>query len=184
MAVATVATLVPPSQRRNPRLAAAEEPCFVFMLDKAAHLKRCKVKGRHAPSGSSSHPEALPAEHVEVAASSPDFLPPSDILHLGSACGVSKKDLNSIDFSASVPMLPIAGAPPDCSHHELLAAFLPASALGWLCSLPIHLSWVCLLHLGVLTHAACAASFACSGQSFPLFKDVLELKLFCFWLFN
>ena len=67
--------------RRSPRLAVAEESCFLFMLDKAASLKKRKLEGG---SCSVTSPNV---GHFNL----------SDLKLMGSACGVSAEELSSLD---------------------------------------------------------------------------------------
>ena len=55
----------PPARRRSARLAAAEEPCFLSMLDKAALLRKRKTEG--GARTRDAHPDALALELLEVA---------------------------------------------------------------------------------------------------------------------
>ena len=67
--------------RRSPRLAAAEESCFLSMLDKAASLKKCKLEG--GSCSATSHPAALPSEILELVAPNVGHFNLSDLKLMG-----------------------------------------------------------------------------------------------------
>ena len=81
--------------RQSPRRVAAEESCFLSMLDKAASLKKHKLEG--GSCSATSHPAALPSEILELVAPNVGHFNLSDLKLMGSACGVSAEELSSLD---------------------------------------------------------------------------------------